>query len=195
MRSTHANVMFPGIGVGGYCLTKDPLLASWSRQNLFDGAEGLKWNEQSVSVNDQMPRFAFEFLKQNYPESLSGKRVLLLGVSYRGDVGDTRYTPVEPLFRYLSDSGAEVRVHDPYVGYWPELDLKVDSEIKSHLGWNPDVIILSAGHTIYRESDFIRRLADLPAGFVFDTIGLWNEGQLVELKSKHQILVLGRGDL
>ena len=35
MRPTHNNLMYPGIGVGGYCLTKDPLLASWSKQNLL----------------------------------------------------------------------------------------------------------------------------------------------------------------
>ena len=37
MRPTHKNIMLPGIGVGGYRLTKDPLLASWSKQNIFSG--------------------------------------------------------------------------------------------------------------------------------------------------------------
>mgnify|MGYP003327254561 CR=1 FL=1 len=54
--------MRPGLGVGGYCLTKDPLLASWSRQEMFNSTE-LKQSEVAVNINDQMPRYAFEFFK------------------------------------------------------------------------------------------------------------------------------------
>ncbi len=83
MRPTHANLMFPGIGVGGYCLTKDPLLASWARQNLIGGKEKLTFSESGVNTNDKMPIYAFNFLKDQYKESLKDKKVLLLGVSYR----------------------------------------------------------------------------------------------------------------
>ena len=64
VRPTHSNLMYPGIGVGGYCLTKDPLLASWSRKNFFGSEFDLKMSINSVSVNDQMPIFAFERLIQ-----------------------------------------------------------------------------------------------------------------------------------
>ena len=64
MRPTHSNMMFPGIGVGGYCLTKDPLLASWSKQNLFDTDFPLEQSEKSVQINDQMPLFAFNYLNE-----------------------------------------------------------------------------------------------------------------------------------
>ena len=65
MRPTHANLMLPGIGVGGYCLTKDPLLASWSKLNLFNSEEPLSQSEMGVRINDQMPLFAFNFLKKH----------------------------------------------------------------------------------------------------------------------------------
>ena len=61
-RKTHANLMYPGIGVGGYCLTKDPLLASWSRKEFFGSNSDLEMSINSVSVNDQMPIFAFDRL-------------------------------------------------------------------------------------------------------------------------------------
>ncbi len=64
MRPTHSNLMYPGIGVGGYCLTKDPLLASWSKINHFDSNDKLIQSENGVRVNDKMPLFAFNFFKK-----------------------------------------------------------------------------------------------------------------------------------
>ena len=63
MRPTHKNIMLPGIGVGGYCLTKDPLLASWSKQNLISkSSDLLPMSELAVQTNDLMPMHAFNFL-------------------------------------------------------------------------------------------------------------------------------------
>ena len=66
MRPTHKNIMLPGIGVGGYCLTKDPLLASWSKQKMFNSDEPLNMSEKAVTTNDKMPLYTFEFLKNVY---------------------------------------------------------------------------------------------------------------------------------
>ena len=113
-RPTHKNLMYPGVGVGGYCLTKDPLLASWARKNHFNSTSDLEMSINGVSVNDQMPRFAFERLVKVYGDLLN-KKVVFLGVSYRGDVGDTRFTPVEPLLKMIKDAGAQIILHDPFV--------------------------------------------------------------------------------
>ena len=59
MRPTHSNLMYPGIGVGGYCLTKDPLLASWSKINNFSSNTGLMMSENGVRINDKMPIYSF----------------------------------------------------------------------------------------------------------------------------------------
>ena len=66
MRPTHKNIMLPGIGVGGYCLTKDPLLASWSRKNLIGSQDNLSFSEYAVAINDKMPEYAFNFLESHY---------------------------------------------------------------------------------------------------------------------------------
>ena len=60
IRKTHENLMFPNVGVGGYCLTKDPLLASWARKSFFDQSDDLFMSVNSVSTNDQMPVFAYK---------------------------------------------------------------------------------------------------------------------------------------
>ena len=56
--------MLPGIGVGGYCLTKDPLLASWSKTSIMNSSESLKMSELAVKINDNMPLFCFQLSKE-----------------------------------------------------------------------------------------------------------------------------------
>jgi len=194
LRPTHANLMYPGIGVGGYCLTKDALLASWARQNLIGENEPLNQSEIAININDQMPRFAFEFLQKHCP-NLKDAKILLLGVSYRGDVGDTRYSPVEMLFNYLVETGSTVSCHDPYVKYWDEQSLNIDQDLSTHLNQSLDIIILSTGHSIYKQDKTVDKIYNLEPLLIFDTIGHLSNKQINRLKKKHTVKVLGRGDI
>ena len=63
IRSTHANIMYPGFGVGGYCLTKDSLLADWSFKNLFNGNRHLDMSLNAIKINDLMPSYTLKLLK------------------------------------------------------------------------------------------------------------------------------------
>ena len=194
LRPIHANLMYPGIGVGGYCLTKDALLASWARQNLIGKSDPLSQSEIAININDQMPRFAFEFLKKHYP-NLEESKILLLGVSYRGDVGDTRFSPVEKLYNYLTEAGANISCHDPYVKYWGEQSLKIYENLSTHLNQSLDIIILSTGHSIYKEDKTVDMIYNIQPLLIFDTIGHLSNKQINRLKKKHTVKVLGRGDI
>jgi nucleotide sugar dehydrogenase len=194
-RPTHSNLMFPGIGVGGYCLTKDPLLASWSRTSLLGGEGKLVQSETAVSINDQMPRYAFEFLQRRYPHAISGTKILLLGVSYRGDVGDTRFSPVEPFYRCLRSANACINAHDPYVPNWPETGIAPFADLADALNTGPDIIVISAGHRLYQQEQTIKALLSGEPLWVYDTIGLLSATQITTLRQKHTVIVLGRGDL
>ncbi len=194
VRKTHANLMYPGIGVGGYCLTKDPLLASWSRRNFFQSSSDLDMSINSVSVNDQMPKFAFDRLIQEFGD-LGNKRITFLGVSYRGDVGDTRFSPVELLFVLVKNTGAKILLHDPFVTFWEEQNCSIESDLSKVLNSDPDLVIISTGHNVYREEHTIKKLLEIDACKIYDTIGLLDQGQISKLQTKHYISVLGRGDL
>jgi nucleotide sugar dehydrogenase len=194
-RPTHSNLMFPGIGVGGYCLTKDPLLASWARTNLLDGKDRLSQSETAVSINDQMPRYAYEFLERRYSKSLNGVNILLLGVSYRGDVGDTRFSPVESFYRCLCHVGAQVSAHDPYVKSWPETGIQAINNLAGALATLPAIVVISTGHRIYQQKETIDALFMCEPLWVYDTIGILSEAQITRLQQKHTIIVLGMGDL
>ena len=193
-RPTHANLMYPGIGVGGYCLTKDPLLASWARKSFFGSEFDLALSVNGVSVNDQMPIFAFNRLVQIFGD-LRGKKVAFLGVSYRGDVGDTRFTPVGPLVEMVREAGAEILLHDPFVSYWEEHKCHVESDLNTVLDSCVDLIVISAGHRQYKQKLTIDKLMALDSTLIYDTIGLFCKEQLSILQSKHKVSVLGRGDL
>jgi UDP-N-acetyl-D-glucosamine dehydrogenase len=195
MRPTHSNMMLPGVGVGGYCLTKDPLLASWARQNFFGGTSPLQQSEVSVIINDRMPEFAFNYFTAQYKQSLKLRNIVFLGVSYRGDVGDTRYTPVELLYDCFTASEATVNLHDPYVTYWEEKGLVIENDLTKVLDAHPDIVVVSTGHSLYKSSDFFEKLMQLPPLFLFDTIGIFSTNQLTELLRSHTVRVLGRGDI
>lgn len=195
LRPTHSNLMYPGIGVGGYCLTKDGLLASWARQNLIGvNNEPLLQTENAISVNDQMPRYAFNFLKKMHSD-IANKNILFLGVSYRGDVGDTRSAPVKLFYDLLLKDKANITCHDPYFDYWDEQSLDIEKDLKNALSKDFDIIIISTGHSLYKSKKTLNLIYKLDPVFIYDTIGILDNNQIDYLKEKHTVKVLGRGDL
>jgi UDP-N-acetyl-D-mannosaminuronate dehydrogenase len=141
-----------------------------------------------------MPKFAYNRLIQVFGD-ISHKKVTFLGVSYRGDVGDTRFTPVEPLVEMVRETGAEIVLHDPFVSYWEEQKCNVESDLNAVLDSTTDLIVVSAGHSQYKLESTIDKLMALNPALIYDTIGLFDKAQLLILQSKHKVSVLGRGDL
>ncbi len=196
MRPTHKNIMLPGLGVGGYCLTKDPLLASWAKMNLFGSNEGLHQSEKGVHINDKMPLYAFEYLQTQFNGSLKDKKVLLLGVSYLNDVGDTRYTPVEGFYDHLEIEGAITSLHDPHVLYWEEKDIWINQQLNELLNDQYDLITITTGHKDYRNNpELISKLLAHTPTFIYDTIGVLTNEEIKTLSTRHTVKVIGRGDL
>jgi len=196
MRPTHSNLMYPGIGVGGYCLTKDPLLASWAKINHFNSDDNLEQSERGVKINDKMPHYAFDFMKKAFAlESIINKKILLLGVSYRSDVGDTRYSPVEPFYLNCVVSKAIVDTHDPYVQHWEEINIKVSQDLDEKLDMSWDIIVFSAAHSEYKNPKVISKISKMSNVKVLDTLGILKEKDIIELNKNNKVKVLGRGDI
>ena len=59
---------------------------------------------------------------RNMGKVVAASKIALLGASYREDVGDTRYSGSEIVVRKLTEMGAEIVIHDPYVKHWWELE-------------------------------------------------------------------------
>ena len=196
MRPTHKNIMLPGIGVGGYCLTKDPLLASWSKLNLFGSITGLNQSEMGVKINDQMPLYAFNYLKSFFKAGFDKLNILLLGVSYLSNVGDTRYTPVELFYDCMIESGAVLTLHDPYVSYWSEKKINIENKFENVISKNYEIIVITTAHTFYsKNKDLIQYFNENKNVFIYDTVGIFSEEELDKIKNKKRIKILGRGNI
>jgi len=126
MRPTHSNMIFPGPGIGGYCLPKDGGLGLWAYKHILGFEDDIfKITPMAIDINDtrglhvgQLTRDAL----RNMGQPIAGAEVLVLGAAYREDVGDTRYSGSEIVIRKLAEMGAEIRVHDPYVEHWWEFE-------------------------------------------------------------------------
>ncbi len=128
MRPTHSNIIFPGPGVGGYCLPKDGALGYWAYKHILgfeDGDAVFKMTPTAIDVNDTRALHVAEITRdalRNMGRYIAGADVLICGASYRQGVGDTRYSGSELVVRRLTELGAEMRVHDPYVDHWIEIE-------------------------------------------------------------------------
>jgi UDP-N-acetyl-D-glucosamine dehydrogenase len=126
VRPTHSNIIFPGPGIGGYCLPKDGGLGVWAYKHILGFEDDIfKITPLAIDINDtrglhvgQLTRDAL----RNMGRPIAASEVLILGAAYREDVGDTRYSGSEVVIRKLAEMGAEIRVHDPYVEHWWEFE-------------------------------------------------------------------------
>jgi len=126
VRPTHSNLIFPGPGIGGYCLPKDGGLGIWAYRHVFGFEDDIfKITPMAIDINDTRALHAPQLVRdalRNMGKPIAAAEVLLLGASYREDVGDTRYSGSEIIVRKLTEMGADVKVHDPYLDHWWEFE-------------------------------------------------------------------------
>ncbi|MEK7233879.1 MAG: nucleotide sugar dehydrogenase [Elusimicrobiota bacterium] len=106
---------WPGPGIGGHCIPKDPQLLAWKMKSLnFEP----RFIELASTVNGQMPRYAvgrIARLLNADAKSVKDAKVLVLGVAYKPGVGDIRDSPSLDIMHLLAEDGAKISYHDPYV--------------------------------------------------------------------------------
>jgi UDP-N-acetyl-D-glucosamine dehydrogenase len=112
----------PGPGLGGHCIPVDPFYLTWKAREFGFYTEFI---ELAGKVNENMPYHCRSLISQalnhGLERSLKGSKVLILGVAYKADIGDTRESPALKLMELLETAGASVSYHDPHV---PALDGK-----------------------------------------------------------------------
>jgi len=153
----------PGPGVGGHCLPIDPSYLSWKvRRSL---GQPFRFVELANDVNEHMPDYVVRRLMlglNRIGRSISGSRILLLGLAYKRNTGDAREAPGTVIARSLVALGAELRVADPHLAGgsipYPLVDVTVD-EVAS-----ADAVVLVTDHDAF-DYEMIRA----HARYVLDT--------------------------
>jgi UDP-N-acetyl-D-glucosamine dehydrogenase len=113
----------PGPGMGGHCLPVDPFYLTWRAREFHMSTEFI---ELAGKVNQQMPYYCVERIERalnDIEKPVRGSRIGILGVSYKGGVGDIRESPALRIVEVLAQRGAHLSYHDPYVPDLPEQGL------------------------------------------------------------------------
>jgi len=114
----------PGPGMGGHCLPVDPFYLTWRAREFHMSTEFI---ELAGKVNQQMPYYCVERIERalnDVEKPVKGSRILILGASYKGGVGDIRESPALRIMELLAERGAVLSYHDPFVPALPELGLQ-----------------------------------------------------------------------
>jgi len=224
IRPTHSNIIFPGPGIGGYCLPKDGGLGLWSYKHLL-GFENeiFKITPDAININDTRALHAAQLVRdalRNMGKVVAASQITILGASYREDVGDTRYSGSEIIVRKLVEMGTEIKVHDPYVEHWWEFENQdtypAVGESRSRFFRNQehlkelrmcptiaealkesDAVVLAVRHKEYLtlEPDDLVKMAGGPLA-VIDCFGILDDRKIERLfKLGCEVKGLGRGHI
>jgi nucleotide sugar dehydrogenase len=224
VRPTHSNIIFPGPGIGGYCLPKDGGLGVWAYRHLMGFTDdNFRITPAAIDINDTRALRAVQLVRdalRNMGKIVAAASVSVLGASYREDVGDTRYSGSEIIVRKLAEMGAEIRVHDPYVDHWWELeaqdvypavgaglsrffrnqdmlkDLRVEKDLEGVLKGS-EAVVLAVRHRDYLglDPDVVAGMIGQPAAIV-DCFGILDDAKIRRyFELGCEVKGLGRGHI
>ncbi|HUU39948.1 MAG TPA: UDP binding domain-containing protein, partial [Desulfatiglandales bacterium] len=210
--------------IGGYCLPKDGGLGVWAYKHILGFEDNIfKITPEAININDTRALHAAQLVRdalRNMGKITAASQVTVLGASYREDVGDTRYSGSELIVRKLTEMGAEIKVHDPYVQHWWEFEsqdnypavgesrsrffrnqerlkeLRVIPELADALKGS-DAVVLAVRHEEYLKLDpnDIVEMAGHPLA-VLDCFGILDDGKIERLfELGCEVKGLGRGHI
>ena len=159
------NILSPGPGVGGHCISVDP----WFFVETAPDLTPLIYTARKV--NDEQPHYVMS-LVQKALGSLKGKRIALLGLAYKPDVDDLRESPAAEVARLLLDAGADLHAFEPFkpeglpgIPMCPTLEETIQ---------DTEAILLLVRHTQFREMEPSAIAALTPARVIVDTVNAWD---------------------
>jgi len=156
---------YPGPGVGGHCIPKDPLYLYWKAKRL---GYPIKFIKLASDINNHMPAYVVERVRQilkKQNKNLKQARVLVLGATYKNDVKDLRKSPALDIIDRLLRTKVKVDYHDPYIPYlkFPHINLKSVALTKGNLA-KFDCVVIATDHRCVNYNSILNN-----AKIIFDT--------------------------
>ena len=141
---------YPGPGLGGHCLPVDPHYLSWKAKTYEFYA---RFIELASEINSSMPEYVFQKISKGLNQQkkcINGSKILVLGVSYKRDVGDIRESPALDVMELLRRAGADLSYHDPYVDQLAIGSLQLSScSLDSRAVSSADCVAIMTDHTSF----------------------------------------------
>lgn len=169
------NVYYPGGGVGGHCLPVDPYY-------LVKKAKELGYHSKVIAagrtINDYMPKHVFGLLTDALNEnerSVKGSKIVVLGLSYKENVGDDRESPSEELIEELKHNKAIISIVDPYI---EKSDFGIIEKDVYHALDGADAMVLMTAHDEFRNLDFEKSKKLMKIPLVIDGRRIYNPEEL-----------------
>lgn len=146
---------------------------------------------EDLRINDRMPLHVVDLI--NEFSSIKGKSIIIMGVSYREDIGDTRFSPSEVLYKELISQGGNVMFHDPYIHCWSEIPTALFSD---EIG-DFDIVVFATRHKMYLSfsNDELFEITK-NASLVVDANNILSDEKISFLQSrKIKVVGVGKGHI
>jgi UDP-N-acetyl-D-mannosaminuronic acid dehydrogenase len=159
MANCHPRVQihYPGPGVGGHCIPKDPYFLLQRGEEL---GRDLPLIRTARKINEEMPHHILQKIEEalkGVEKPLEGSKIAVLGIAYKGNTDDVRGTPSRPVIEKLREARCEVFSHDPFVGQ--DFGGKFSNDLEAVVKGS-DCLVVMTDHDCYRNLD-MERLAYL----------------------------------
>ncbi len=169
------NILSPGPGVGGHCIALDP----WF---LVEKSEQAKLIKQARLINDSMPQFVFDKIK-NILGGFNGQTIALFGVTYKPNIDDVRESPVMHLLDMLKKENVKVNVCDPHAKDQVENNMDIYDAVK-----DASIMVLGVNHDEFKDIDFSKVSSLLKDKNVLDTRNFFNRENLIKNNINYYLL-------
>lgn len=169
----NVNLLWPGVGIGGHCIPKDPWLLAWNnRQSLMGGLFNI-----GKKINQTMPVHTVELIKLGLKKinvKVKGAKIAVLGVSYREGSDDVRSSPANTVISSLTKMGAKLAIHDSEIAEYHNRDL-------SDVVKNKHAVVVLTAHDEYRKFSLNKLKGLLKYPLIIDGRQTWDRREAIKL--------------
>lgn len=142
---------YPGPGVGGYCIPISPYYLNWKANEYGFDSEFIKLADK---INSSMPSYISNLIERN---SDKNNTVLILGITYKANISDSRNTPIKDLVEILKRRNFKIKIFDPYVKIKEFMGIKIEDDLKKAIE-SSDTVVFTVSHNYFKSFENLQEM-------------------------------------